>query len=145
MDVLMKVFVIVHIRQGVITNPAVIRKAFDGLKDGRYIVDITKQNKRSNPQNAYYWGLVIPLLKKAFEDLGHELTAEEVHEFLKAKFNFKEIINQETGEVNQIPLSTTRLSKSEFSDYIEKIQIFAATFLNLVVPGPGSQSEMFTQ
>ena len=141
----MKTFCLIHIREGKITNPAVIRKAFDGLKDGRYTVDITRQNKRSNPQNAYYWGLVIPLLKKGFEDLGHELTAEEVHEFLKAKFNFKEIINEETGEVNQIPLSTTRLSKLEFSEYIEKIQRWAAEFLNLVIPDPGTQSEMFTQ
>jgi len=100
------------------------------------MVEISKANKRSNPQNAYYWSVVVSLMKKGFEDLGHDTTLEETHEFLKAKFNFKEIVNQGTGEVNQIPLSTTRLTKSEFSEYIEKIQRFAAEFLNIQIPNP---------
>jgi hypothetical protein len=139
----MKVFCIVHIRDGKIQNPATVRKTFEALKDGNYMIDITKQNKRSNPQNRYYWGLVIPMMKKAFEDLGHELTAEEVHEFLKARFNFTEVINEQTAEMIQIPLSTTRLNKSDFSEYIEKIQRFAAEFLNLVIPDPNEQTEIF--
>lgn len=137
-----KVFTIVHIRNGAITNPAAIRKAFNELKDGKYTVDITRLSKRSLPQNNFYWGVVIPLMKKSFLDLGHELTAEEVHDFLKSKFNVKEIVNDGTGEVNQIPLSTTRLTKSEFSGYINRIQIFASQFLNVYIPDPNEQIKL---
>ena len=109
------------------------------LPDGRYRVVIERANKRSGQQNRYYWGLVIPMLTEAFKDLGHELSQEETHEFLKAKFNSKQIHNEDTGEAIDLPLSTTRLSKFDFSEYIEKIQRFAAEFLNVVIPDPNTQ------
>jgi len=137
-------FCIIHIRNGEITNKSVIRKAFEQLKDGAYVVDISKKNKRSKPQNAYYWGVCITLVRKGFEDLGHEINSEEVHEFLKGRFNFKEVINEDTGEVLQVPLSTTRLNKEQFSIYIEKIQRFAVEFLNIQIPNPNEQTEIFT-
>lgn len=134
-----KVSTIIHIRDGAIVNSALIRKLFNALQDGKYIVEINSANKRSNPQNRYYWGLVIPLIKKGIEDMGTELTAEETHEFLKAKFNYTELVNEETGQTEFIPRSTTALNKLQFSEYVEKIQRFAAEFLNVEVPDPGVQ------
>lgn len=130
---------IVHIKNGQIENPAAVRKTFLELKDGRYLFEISNYNKRSNQQNRYYFGIVVPMIQKGVNDMGNEFTQEEIHDWLKHKFNYKEIVNEDTGEFEQIPESTTRLTKDEFSNYIEAIQIFAAEFLNITIPDPGQQ------
>lgn len=141
-----KVFTILHIRNGEITNPEALEKLYAALKskDGKYILEGSAHNKRSNPQNRYYWGLVVPIVKKGIEDMGTELTSEETHEFLKSKFNYSELVNESTGQVEQIPRSTTALNKLKFSEYVEKIQRFASEFLNIVIPDPGTQVEIFS-
>jgi hypothetical protein len=138
-----------------VPNEFIIRKAgsnwenvkawkqhLESLPDGRYRVSIVRANRRSTQQNRYYWGLVIPILKQAFYDLGHDLSAEDVHDFLKAKFNSKEIVNEETGEAISVPISTTNLNKEDFGIYIEEIQRFAAMFLNVNIPDPNTQLEI---
>lgn len=134
-----KLFTIVHIRDGQIQNPNAVKKLFDRLKDGKHRVDAFPLNQRSIPQNKFYWGLVVPMIQKGILDLGTELTKEETHEFLKARFNAQEIVNSETAECISVPRSTTALSKEGFSNYIEKIQQFAAEFLNIVIPDPNQQ------
>ncbi len=114
------------------------------LQSGRYKVTIEKKDKRSNQQNRYYFGQVVALVQKGIKDLGHDLTKEETHEFLKAKFNYKELVNEETGEVLSLPISTTRLNKTDFGEYISKIQQFAAEFLGIIIPDPNHQLECFT-
>lgn len=136
-----KMFTILHIRNGEIVNKSAIRNLFDQLHDGKFLVEISKHNKRSNQQNRYYFGLVVPLVKNGIKDMGTELTTEETHEFLKAKFNYSELVNTETGQVELIPRSTTILTKLAFSEYIQHIQQFAAEFLNIVIPDPGVQLE----
>ncbi len=128
----------VHIKDGVIANPRVVKKAFT-LKDGVYKVTIKHANKRSLQQNRYYFGVVVNMVQDGLTDLGHDISQEEVHEWLKSKFNYTEIVNESTGEYERIPRSTTALSKLDFCEYIEKIQRFASEFLNIVIPNPGEQ------
>lgn len=109
------------------------------VRDGKYVIELSAPNKRSNPQNRYYWGLVVPLVQMGIKDLGTDITKEECHEFLKAKFNAQELVNEETGEYIQIPRSTTALNKEQFCEYISKIQQFASEFLNVVIPDPSTQ------
>ena len=137
-----KHFTIVNIREKKIQNPKDVKKLFDSLKDGKYLVEINYTDKRSDPQNRYYWGLVVPIVQKGINDLGTELTRDETHEFLKARFNSEGIVNNNTGEVVEVPKSTTRLSKFQFMEYIERIQRFAAEFLSIVIPDPGTQTEI---
>lgn len=135
-----KKWTLLHKQHGAIANPKQIAQLFNSLHDGKYLVEINAYDKRSDSQNRYYFGLVVPLIQKGIEDLGTELTKEETHEFLKARFNTNDIVNHETGEAINIPLSTTRLNKEQFSEYIEKIQRFAAEFLNIEIPDPGVQT-----
>lgn len=128
----MKQTEIIKITSGRIETPV-------DLPDGRYIAEISTFNRRSNQQNRYYWGLVVPMIRKGIKELGTDLTHEETHEFLKSRFNKDELVNPGTGEMVEIPLSTTRLTKSEFGEYIENIQRFASEFLGLVIPDPGEQ------
>lgn len=135
-----KHFCIVTLESGKITTMTPFVKMLWELKDGKYIIEIAAHNKRSNPQNRYYWGLVVPLIQQGIKDLGTEITKEECHEFLKARFNSQELVNTETAECVNIPRSTTALNKEQFSEYIEKIQIFAAEFLSIEIPSPGMQT-----
>lgn len=134
-----KDFTIVRVIDGAIDNMAGILKLFAGVADGKYILERSAFNKRSNPQNRYYHGLVIPMVKRGIEEMGTVLTHDETHEFLKARFNYVELVNADTGEVAQLPRSTTALTKLEFSEYVQKIQQFAAEFLGVVIPDPGVQ------
>lgn len=128
---------------GTITNPAALRKAFN-LKPGKYKVTIKRAGKRTLSQNGYYWAAVLPAVCDGLKDLGHDLSIMEVHEWLKGKFNYQEVVNKSTGEYERIPVSTTRLTTLEFSEeYLEKIIQFAAEFLNVVIPPPGKQSEIW--
>lgn len=105
---------------------------------------------RSDPQNRYYFGVMIPYILQAFIDLGNEglfagsrESINLIHEFLKSKFLPPiEIVNA-TGEVERIPGSTRKLSKVEFMDYIALIQMWAAEFLFITIPDPGEQLELW--
>lgn len=134
-----KHFCILNIREGAIQNPKAIRTLVNSLKDGKWLVEINAHNKRSSQANRYYWGLVVPLVQKGIKDLGTEITKEECHEFLKARFNSEELVNEETAECISIPRSTTALNKEQFGEYIAKIQQFAAEFLQIEIPDPGTQ------
>ena len=98
-----------------------------------------KTRKRSNSQNAYYHSCVIPILRTAFKDIGHNLSNEEVHLFLKTKF-LKISIATENGEfLGEKIGSTADLTTTQFMEYIMEIQQFAAESLDVVIPDPNSQ------
>lgn len=99
-------------------------------------VDITirkHRSKRTNDQNAYYWGIVIPILADHF---GYD--QEEMHEELKILFN---PIKSKIDPSRTIGGSTTKMSTVEFysddeSSYVERICRWAATEYGLYVPPP---------
>ena len=128
----------VTIKDGKIDNPATVKKAFN-LSDGYYELEIKKKNKRSLQQNAYWWGVVVAMVHEGLRDMGNDVSLQETHEFLKMKFNTKSIVNTIVGEVSEIPKSTTGLSKVEFNELIERVQQFAAEYLNLNIPSPNEQ------
>ena len=106
------------------------------------ILSLKLQRKsRSSKQNAYYWGVVIPIVRDAINSYGNEFSATDVHDFLKAKFNSKEI---ETVPDNfiEVPQSTSVLDTGGFMNYIETIQRFASTMLGVYVPGPNEQMHL---
>jgi L-cysteine desulfidase len=103
-----------------------------------------KKKKRSLSQNSYYWGIVIGGVYEGLVDNGYtksELDSNTVHEYLKTKFLTKDIANDE-GEFISIVQDTSKLSTSEFMDYIAQIQMWAATFLNYVILDPNTQADL---
>lgn len=110
------------------------------ISDGRYCVKIEKKNRRSLPQNAYYHSVIVPEIKRGMYEIGYdEISTTEVHEFIKARFLQKEVINKKTGEVLLVPGSTAKLTTIEFNEFIEKCQRFASEFLSVVIPDPNQQ------
>lgn len=101
-----------------------------------------KGSKRSNPQNAYYWGICIKEITLRLRELGHTwINDEDVHEIMKLKFNYEHVVS-EGGEVMELPKSTTTLTKTQFSEYVEKIRLWASDFLNIQIPDPGQKLTM---
>lgn len=101
-----------------------------------------KRSKRSNEQNRYYWGVVVQLMKQGLNDIGYMVDDEATHDFIKAEFNSKVIVNEGTGESKNIPMTTTNMTKTEFSEMIEKIKIFASEWLGVYIPDPNEQIEI---
>lgn len=124
-----------HIRNRKVFNTQIAR--FTG-KD----VEITiarKRKLRSVPLNKYYWAVVVAMVRDRLEDLGHEITGELVHDYLKGRFNCKEFVNENTAEVLSLPQTTTQMTNTEFMVYMDKIKKWAAEALDIVIPEPNEQ------
>lgn len=95
------------------------------------VVEVTaeKQKKRrSNEQNAYYWGVVL----KTIADFCGYFSAEEV-ESLHAEMCRRFLPVR--GRLN-LPTRSSKLSTVEMNDYIEKIRVWASRELSLYIPEP---------
>ena len=98
-----------------------------------------KKRRRSLLQNAYYFGVILPLVTSGLQDAGYRVTKETTHEFLKSMFNKKELVNEQTGEILQTIGSTAQMSTSEMMDYFAEITQWSAEFLNVQIPAPNEQ------
>jgi hypothetical protein len=127
-----------------LTNRPLFNDTIACLRDGDYIMEIKeKKKKRSNSQNSYLWAVVNQMVCRRLIELGHDVDLEETHDFLKASFNYKEVVNENTGEVFKIPKGTSALSTEEFSEYIERVVRFGAEILGIIIPLPNEQMEIF--
>lgn len=118
---------------------ASIVQSFDGKK---IEISFSKARKtRSNQQNRYYWGCVVPILKAALKDLGNVFTDEQIHDMLKFKF-LKKDVHVKDGEFITKITSSTELSTSEFMNYIADIQRWSSEFFGVVIPDPNEQIEI---
>ncbi len=96
-----------------------------------------KRKQRSTPQNAYYWGVLIPLLQEAIKkEWGEVWNQEKAHELLKSKFLYFEKVNENTGEVIKTPKSTTENSTTEQEEYHLEIREFLKDWFNVDAPLP---------
>jgi hypothetical protein len=111
------------------------------LGSGFVEIIIRLAGKRSSPQNRYYWGAMLPIVKDGLKELGIDMSKEQTHEMLKYKFIKREFITS-NGDILQIIGSTTELSTKEFNEYIESIQIWSAEYLNVNIPDPNEQTEI---
>jgi hypothetical protein len=89
-----------------------------------------RRSKRSTEQNAFYWSVVIPPLA---EHCGY--THDEMHEALKAKFLGQEDLSRGLLRIG----STRKLSTAEFSDYLERVTVWAAGELGVVIAPPARE------
>lgn len=106
-----------------------------------YIAIYLRRKTRSLMQNAYYWGVVVPIIKDALVDQGWKITNKEAHDHLKSEFGKGELINETTGVILETRMSTAKMSTVRFMEYIDDIQQWSAEYLNTVVPDPNQQIE----
>jgi hypothetical protein len=104
------------------------------FKTGTHVEIIIRKHKsqRSLDQNAYYWGVVVPILADHF---GYE--PEELHEEMKYLFN---PIQSKLDPSRNIGGSTAKMSTVEFysdeSSYVERICRWSASEHGLYIPPP---------
>lgn len=99
--------------------------------------------KRSDKQNRYYWGCVIKEQQDCFfERWGERYDAEQIHDWNKANIWYEEKTNEETGETFKIPGSSTKVSKAEFEERLEKLRKFFYTSFDWIIPLPNENKEL---
>lgn len=96
-----------------------------GLEGSEVDIIIKKHwKRRSNRQNAYYWGVVVNICAPY-----HGYTLQEMHKELKQKF-----IGQ--GLIDGDCLTTSKMNSEQFSNYIEEIKREYATCHGVNIPDP---------
>lgn len=136
---------ILHINHSGIQNKSTVRNAFAALTEGKYLVRVEAFKKRSLPQNAYYWGIVVPMVKQGLKDIGYNevKTNEDAHEIMKHIFLKKPVKNEINGDEIVIAGSTADLKTVAFNAFLEEVWQWAAEYLNIQIPAPNEQAVMF--
>lgn len=123
------------------------QNAVNSFEGQRVAVSIQKaKKKRSNPQNAFYWGVVIPILKNAFIELGYLWNDDATHDFIKKvvaetdpETITEEVVFKSSGLIETRIKSTSELTTTEFCQYVETIQRWSAENLDIYIPDPNEQ------
>jgi len=95
----------------------------------------TKQ--RSTEQNRYYWGVVVPIVRRGLRDAGYAVTDKDTHLALKHQF-----LSVDCNFGLHLTPSTTELSTDEMNEYVENIRVWAWENLKVSIPEPGEQVEL---
>ena len=122
-------------------NRNLVTDAIKSFEGKTIILTIERQTKkRSNNQNAYYHGVLIPILKKAIKDSWGEVwSSERCHEFCKMQFNFTEKVNEDTGEILRLPKSTTENTTTAMEEYHSEIRNFIKEWFEVDCPLPNEK------
>jgi len=116
-------------------------KSFEGK--GILITIEKRKNKRSNPQNAYFHGVVLPLVYNGLKELGHTMPLADVKDLLKLKFLKVPIfVNEETGEITEKIKNTSELTTTEFMEFVSGIQRWSAENLGVDIPDPNENLKL---
>ena len=98
------------------------------LEDKKIQVIVRKyKTSRSLKQNAYYFGVIIPIIA----DWAGEDDREAIHEALKEKF-----LKVRDSKGLKIVQSSAKLTTTEFEIYLGKVKRWAALECELIIPDP---------
>lgn len=141
----MKIEVTTSIQNGLFKrNRNIVLDAIKSFNGFDVVLTIAKaKKKRSNNQNAYYWGLLIPLTQNAIKtEWGEIWSKEKTHDFYKLHFNYVEKVNETTSEVIKIPKSTTDNTTTQQEEYHAQIREFLKDWFNVTAPLPNEDLEL---
>lgn len=133
---------ILHTEGGIVQNKTPFTKFIRGLKDGKHLLERSNYNKRSNQQNRYLHGVLIPEFRKAMVNCGYDTLKNDVQakRVLKSMFLKRQLINKETGEVIEYIQDTSDCSKEELNILIDEVIKFAAEEMSYQIPYPNEQT-----
>jgi hypothetical protein len=96
---------------------------------GEVDITIAKHRKsRSERENRYYWGVVIPILQM---HIGEE-NKEVVHEWVQIAVGHVQMMPVGI----QVPFGTKNLTTEEFEAYATKVRMWASKELGVYIPLP---------
>lgn len=140
----MKHQIISNVEKGVLKrNKTLIKQAIESFDGKTIVITIEKaKNTRSNQQNRFYWGVVIPIIQQGLKDATGEFrSAESIHYgiLLPLFAPTNEIVNTDTGQVLTEKISSSEMTTSQFMDFVVSVQQWAAEFLGVDVPNPNEE------
>jgi hypothetical protein len=91
--------------------------------------------RRTDRQNRYYWPCFVNAFGEYLREQGNDLSNDQAHEILKAKFLRVAVVDQQTGERFVFVRSTTTLNTVEFNEYLDKCAATLAE-IGITVPDP---------
>ena len=97
------------------------------------------EDKSSNPQRAYYFGVILPIIAAAFSEFsGVVISESDTDTYLRLKFHSSEFADFETGEITKIPksLSSDSCGAKEFYLYVQNVINFCDDNEIILPPPP---------
>lgn len=131
-------------RDGRFTQGAFLLSQFHKFDGKRILVTITEYTgKRSDKQNRYCWGVLVPTIKRhleAFNKDNEGITDEQVYSVLKYHHGLTRTIEMPNFNSVTIEGSAARLGSQAFEDFLENARALAASW-GCVVPLPKESDE----
>ena len=92
------------------------------------------KDKRSNPQNRYWWGVMLKHIQEFMNELGHDHSVQDWHDYYvnKGYFGYKDIMNI------RVPKGSSESTTLEFNEAVEKIRREWAE-RGLAIPDPNQE------
>lgn len=84
-----------------------------------------RAHTRSSEQNRMYWSLLNEMADK-LKPSGKDYSADTWHIYCKQRFLGQDDVRLPNGKIITRPRSTTSLDKAEMSDYLMRVEQFAA-------------------
>lgn len=126
-----------------VSNTLAIDKAFRELKEGSYEMKITRRNKRSLSQNAFFHAILPDLQNGLYEAGFHEVKSpDDAKTVVKNLFLKRKIKNEVTGEEITVVRDTHDLTKEEMSIFIDEVIRWAAEYLSITIYSPNEQAAL---
>lgn len=125
-------------------NRNLVLNAIKYFNDKDVVITFSKPKKsRSNNQNRFYWGVVLPLVQNGLLDATGELrSVDNIHyKILLPLFApLNEIVNKDTGECISERLTSSEMTTTQFMEYIMEVQKWSSEFLSIDIPNPNEEN-----
>ncbi len=124
-----------------IRNRAKVKQAVQSFEEKKKEREMKRKTyHRSDQQNAYYFGVVIPMTIQAVEnEWGETWDIEKAHNLYKSLFLYEEKVNPETSEVIKVPSSSTENTTTKQEVFHTQCRDFLKEWFNVEVPLPNEE------
>lgn len=84
-----------------------------------------RKRTRTSNANRYYWLLLYAIADKVQPE-GKHYAAESYHLYFKSKYLGCNDVQMPNGKTMAVPRTTTELDTSEFAEYVQRVETWAA-------------------
>lgn len=107
----------------------------------KVVIRISKyRKKRSDGQNRFYYGVVLPMVMAMMIGAGNEVDEVEVHEYLKVVVGkMTKLVHDPDGVETAVTRSSTELDTIDWEIWMNQIRAWGANF-GLVIPMPHEET-----
>jgi len=143
----MKINITTSIHNGIFKrNRNLVIDAIKSFEGKEVVISLEKpKKKRSNNQNRFYWGCVIPLIQNGIKEATGEFrSADNIHYniLLPLFAPLRELVNINTGEITNERLTSSDMTTTQFCEFIMELQKWSKEFLDIDIPNPNEDLQL---